>query len=129
MVAASHHSSNRHRQKGQQLAVLLAMLLAFVLFLTTLQTIPNGSLHPYGTDTGEIQNALPRWGTLHFPGYPLYSFLGSGFVSLLQLMGIAPATGSSLFSALWGAISVGLLVLLCFACVAIPDSHVVRGEF
>ena len=115
MVAASHHSSNRHRQKGQQLAVLLAMLLAFVLFLTTLQTIPNGSLHPYGTDTGEIQNALPRWGTLHFPGYPLYSFLGSGFVSLLQLMGIAPATGSSLFSALWGAISVGLLVLLCFA--------------
>lgn len=114
MIASDRHLS-LPKPTNQALFVLIAAFFAFLLFLTTLQTIPNGSAHPYGTDVGEIQNALPRWGTLHFPGYPLYSLLGSGFVSLLRLVGIGPATGSSLFSALWGAISVGLLVKLCFA--------------
>ena len=109
------------KSQNKALFALIAAFIAFLLFLTTLQTIPNGSLHPYGTDVGEIQNALPRWGTLHFPGYPLYSLLGSGFVSLLRLVGIGPATGSSLFSAMWGALSVWLLVQLCFA-------YDVRGE-
>jgi hypothetical protein len=93
-------------------AIIGAALLAFLVFLTTIQTTANGSTHPYTTDVGEIQNALPRWGTIHFPGYPLYSLTGSAFVSLTRLVGIVPAAGASLFSAVWGAVAVGLLVAL-----------------
>jgi hypothetical protein len=84
-------------------------------YLTTVQSIPNGSPHPYTTDVGEIQNALPRWGTLHFPGYPLYSLTGSIFTTVLRLLGIQPALGTSLYSALWGAVSVSLLTALSLA--------------
>ncbi len=88
------------------------MTVALALFLSTLQTGVNGSDSPYTTDVGEIQNALPRWGTIHWTGYPLYTFLGSTLVALLRLAGVPPAAGASLFSALWGVISVGLLVAL-----------------
>jgi hypothetical protein len=90
----------------------LAMLAALILFLSTVQTIVNGSQSPYATDVGEIQNALPRWGTIHWTGYPLYTFLGSLFVTCLRWAGVPPAAGTSLFSALWGVASVGLLVAL-----------------
>jgi hypothetical protein len=72
----------------------------------------NGSNHPYATDVGELQNALPRWGTIHFSGYPLYSVTGSLIVTLLRLVGIPPALGSSLVSLLWGALSVAVLARL-----------------
>jgi hypothetical protein len=85
-----------------------------VVYLGTLQLTINGSQHPYTTDVGEIQNALPRWGTIHFPGYPLYSLMGSAFVSAVRLLGIKPAVGSSLLSAIWGAISIALLIVLDF---------------
>ena len=91
---------------------IIAMVVALALFLSTFQTVVNGSDSPYTTDVGEIQNALPRWGTIHWTGYPLYTFLGSTFVTLLRWAGIPPAAGASLFSALWGVVSVGLLVLL-----------------
>jgi hypothetical protein len=45
---------------------LLAGLVTAVLFAITLQTHINGGSHPYVTDVGEIQNALPRWGTIHY---------------------------------------------------------------
>ena len=90
----------------------IAMAVALVLYLSTVQTIVNGSPSPYTTDVGEIQNALPRWGTIHWTGYPLYTFLGSLFVTLLRWIGVPPAAGASLFSALWGVVSVGLLVAL-----------------
>ena len=89
-----------------------AGVIALLVFLTTIQTTINGSSDPYATDIGEIQNALPRWGTLHFTGYPQYSFLGSLFVTLLRPLGIKPALGASLYSALWGALSISLLVAL-----------------
>ncbi|UCC62570.1 MAG: DUF2723 domain-containing protein [Anaerolineae bacterium] len=92
--------------------IVVAMAAAALLFLSTVQTIPNGSTSPYTTDVGEIQNALPRWGTIHWTGYPLYTFLGSLFVTLLHWAGIPPAVGTSLFSALWGVVSVGLLAML-----------------
>lgn len=109
------------------LAIAGAGLLALVLYLTTLQVIPNGSQHAYGTDVGEIQNALPRWGTLHFPGYPLYSLSGSAFVTVLRLVGVPPAAGASLYSALWGAISVALLVALALAYEVPPGAAVVTA--
>lgn len=92
--------------------LLLGMGLASALFLTTLQTTINGSSSPYTTDTGEIQNALPRWGTIHWTGYPQYSLIGSLLVSLLRLAGIAPAAGASLVSALWATVAIGLLIAL-----------------
>ena len=91
---------------------MLAAVAALALAMLTLQVQVNGSTSPYATDVGEIQNALPRWGTLHFTGYPLYSVTGSLAVSLLRLVGVAPAAGASLVSALWGAASVALLVAL-----------------
>ena len=91
---------------------VIAMAIAALMFLSTVQTTINGSQDPYATDVGEIQNALPRWGTIHWTGYPLYTFLGSAFVTLLRWVGIAPAAGASLFSALWGIIAVGLLSAL-----------------
>lgn len=89
-------------------------------YLSTLQVEMNGSEHPYATDVGEIQNALPRWGTIHEPGYPLYSLLGSAFVTALRAVGVAPATGASLFSALWGAATVATLYLLALELGAAP---------
>ncbi|MBC7234421.1 MAG: DUF2723 domain-containing protein [Chloroflexi bacterium] len=89
----------------------LAALAALACFLSTLQWGINGSSSPYATDVGEIQNALPRWGTIHFTGYPQYTFLGSLWVTGLRFLGIEPAAGASLFSAGWGAVAAGLLVL------------------
>jgi hypothetical protein len=91
---------------------LVAIGLALVLFLATLQTTINGSHSAYTTDTGEIQNALPRWGTIHWTGYPQYSLTGSLFVTLLRAVGISPAAGASLVSAFWATVAIGLLVLL-----------------
>lgn len=90
---------------------LLAAIVAFLIFLSTLQTGPNGSPHPYATDIGELQNALPRWGTIHFSGYPQYTFLGSLFVTVLLPI-MSPAVSTSLFSAVWGAVAVALLFWL-----------------
>ena len=89
-----------------------AVCISLLAFLSTLQTNVNGSGHPYATDVGEIQNALPRWGLIHRSGYPLYTATGSLFVTVLRLVGIQPAAGASLLSALWGVVTVGLLVAL-----------------
>lgn len=90
----------------------MAGLATLLLALTTLQWGINGSPSPYTTDVGEIQNALPRWGTIHFTGYPVYMMLGSAFVTLLRLVGLEPAAGASLYSALWAAVTAGLMVVL-----------------
>ncbi len=100
------------RLKSERTWVILTAVAVLIIVLTTLQWDVNGSQSPYATDVGEIQNALPRWGTLHFTGYPLYTFAGSAWVSFLRLLGVAPAAGASLFSALWGAAAAALLVLL-----------------
>lgn len=97
-----------------------AALVALVLFLSTLQVSISSGSSPYVTDVGEIQNALPRWGTLHFTGYPLYSLTGAALVNLVRLFGIAPAAGSSLVSALWGALAVGLLAAMALEVGANP---------
>jgi len=93
----------------------LAALLALALFLSTLQWDINGSSSPYATDVGELQNALPRWGTIHFTGYPVYMMTGSALVTSLRWLGVSPAAGASLLSALWGALAIALLALLGMA--------------
>jgi len=91
---------------------LVTALAAGLVYLSTLQWGINGSQSPYATDVGEIQNALPRWGTIHFTGYPAYTLLGSLFVSLLRLLRVEPAAACSLYSALWAMLTISLLVLL-----------------
>jgi len=107
-------TSQRLRAAGDSLwgVPILAGLLSAVVFAITLQTHINGSNHAYATDVGELQNALPRWGTIHFSGYPLYSIAGSLIVTLLRLIGIQPAMGASLVSLLWGALATLVLALL-----------------
>jgi hypothetical protein len=104
-----------HRMLDSQHRMLwpaIAAGVALALFLSTLQVNINGSGHPYATDVGEIQNALPRWGLIHRSGYPVYTAVGSAFVTMLRLVGIQPAAGASLFSALWAVVFVALLVVL-----------------
>ena len=109
----SHPPSAPHRQQGARYTVpLVVALLAFALFLSTLQWDINGSSLPYATDVGELQNALPRWGTIHFTGYPVYMVSGSAFVTSLRWLGIPPAAGASLLSAVWGAVAIALLARL-----------------
>jgi hypothetical protein len=91
-------------------APLITAILIALACLTTLQSTYNSSPHVYTTDVGEIQNALPRWGTIHFTGYPVYSALGSLFVTFLRLVAVPPALAVSLFSLVWAA--------LAGACVA-----------
>ncbi|MCB8942507.1 MAG: DUF2723 domain-containing protein [Ardenticatenaceae bacterium] len=98
--------------RAPHLAVWGTAVLAFLAFLSTLQITVNGSNHPYVTDVGEIQNALPRWGTIHFTGYPQFTALGSLFVTIFRGLGLAPAAAGSLYAAVWGAVTIGLLVYL-----------------
>ena len=100
------------RLQHRALWIAAASGVALIVFLLTLQIDVNGSVHSYATDVGEIQNALPRWGLIHRSGYPLYTATGSLLVAVLRLLGIEPAAGASLFSALWGVATVGLLVVL-----------------
>ncbi len=92
--------------------VSLAVIIAALLYLSTVQTIINGGGHPYVTDVGEHQNALPRWGTIHHSGYPQWTALGSLFVSVVRLVGVSPAAAVSLYSLVWGLLTVALLVVL-----------------
>ncbi len=102
------------RSRGA-LVVLAASLTAVVLYAGTLQTAVNGSDDPYATDVGEIQNALPRWGTLHFTGYPLYSLTGSSLVTALSAIGVEPAAAASVVSLVWAALAVAVVAALAMA--------------
>ena len=99
------------RPDNRALWVLFTVALAGLLYLSTYQRHINGSDHPFTTDVGEIQNALPRWGIIHHSSYPLYSATGSLFVTLLRLVGVPPAAGTSLLSLVWGLVTVALLVV------------------
>ena len=92
--------------------IIVAVALAALLYLSTMQTIINGSGHPYVTDVGEHQNALPRWGTIHHSGYPQWTALGSLFVTAARALSVEPAAGVSLYSLVWGLVTVALLVVL-----------------
>jgi hypothetical protein len=98
--------------RSEWIWLVLGVALALLAFLTTLQTSINGSVSPYAMDTGEFQNALPHWGTVHGIGYPQYSLTGSLLVSGMRLAGIPPAAAASLVSAVWAAVGVGLFILL-----------------
>jgi hypothetical protein len=120
LLSIIQHSDNPPTARANRLIPLLAGVAAALLFASTLQTHINGSYDSYATDVGEFQNALPRWGTLHFTGYPQYAISGSLIVSALRLVGVPPAAGASLVSLLWGALAVGLAARLALELGAAP---------
>lgn len=65
-----------------------------------------------GEDGGDLATAVALLGIPHPTGYPLYLLTGRGF--LLLLPGLDPARALNLFSALCGAIAVGLTALAVF---------------
>jgi hypothetical protein len=120
LLSIIQHPDNSPMARANWLIPLLAGMTAALLFASTLQTHVNGSNDYYATDVGEFQNALPRWGTLHFTGYPQYAVSGSLIVSALRLAGVPPAAGASLVSLLWGALAVGLAARLALELGAAP---------
>lgn len=90
-------------------AGIAVVALSGLLYLTTLQTDINGADTPYTPDVGEIVNALNLWGTLHQAGYPIFSILGSTFVTLVKPFGPNPATAAGLWSWLWSLVAVALV--------------------
>jgi hypothetical protein len=129
----SHHRLNlgvaSRNANADQVVSLLAVLVAALLFGLTLQTHINGNQGPYTIDVGEIQNALPRWGTLHPFGYPLYSVSGSFLVTVFRVFSINPAAGASLVSLLWGSIAVGLLARLAMDLGATRPAALIGALF
>lgn len=100
------------RRRAEGVAVALLFCVVAAVYLSTLQTDVSGSPSDYTLDTGEFQNGLALWGTLHHTGYPLYSILGSPFVTVARVLGATPAAGASLFSLVWGAGTLGVVLLL-----------------
>jgi len=91
-------------------AVVLAMVAA--IYLLTFQNDISSHPSEYVIDSGEYQIALSLWGTVHYTGAPTYSMLGAAFVSLMRLIGIAPAAGAALFSVVCALIGLGLIYAL-----------------
>ncbi len=94
------------------LTCLALLTILFVIYLPTLQTIPNGSEHYYMIDVGETQIVLNVWGTLHATGYPIYVMTGSAMVAILRALGVAPVTAPAAVSLIWGLAALALLYVL-----------------
>jgi len=94
--------------------IILAALGLFllVIYMTTIQTIPNGSSHYYMIDVGETQIVLNNWGTLHATGYPLYVMSGNVLTNGLTIAGVSPVVAPALVSLLWGGLTLGLFFVL-----------------
>ena len=92
---------------------------ALALYLATLApsiTLANGA-----GDSGELASTAYTLGIAHPTGYPLYTLIG--FV-VTHLVPAEPARSLNVFSALMGALTIGLLALLAtrLARRAAPDA-------
>ncbi|HZY41538.1 MAG TPA: DUF2723 domain-containing protein, partial [Anaerolineae bacterium] len=107
---ASLISVNRRRALLWGLALVVAVA---AIYGTTIQRDINGSSNKFAEDVGEFQNVLAQWGTAHPTGYPLYSFTGAVFTSVLRVVGVEPAAAASVYSAFLGLIALlGVYALL-----------------
>jgi len=101
-----------HRLTFIFLPSTLALLLLLILYLTGLQTIPNGSSHYFMIDAGETQIVLNEWGSLHPTGYPLYVISGNVLTGMMRALGVSPLVAASLVSLLWGVLALLLMFIL-----------------
>ncbi len=97
------------RLRAPWLPVFLALIPLLLVYLATLQTIPNGSSHYFMIDAGETQIVLNEWGSLHPTGYPLYVVSGNVLTALMRALGISPIVAPALVSLLWGMLALLLL--------------------
>ncbi len=95
------------RRRDRLVDLVVAGVLALAAFALYLRTMAPGLL---GGDSGEFQFAAWLGGFVHPTGYPLYLLLGFIWSHLLDVQ--TPAWRMNAFSALWGAITVGLTYLL-----------------
>ena len=93
---------------------LLALASAMFAAALYLRTLAPGVL---GGDSGEFQFAAWLGGFAHPTGYPLYLLLGYLWTHLLPIADAAWRMNA--FSALWGAVAVGLLYLLALRMLQI----------
>ena len=100
-----------HRLTLKFLPPTLSLLL-LILYLTGLQTIPNGSSHYFMIDAGETQIVLNEWGSLHPTGYPLYIISGNVLTEMMRALGVSPLVAASLVSLLWGVLALLLMFIL-----------------
>ncbi|MEZ4672011.1 MAG: DUF2723 domain-containing protein [Anaerolineae bacterium] len=100
------------------LVAILVVLLA--IYLSTLQTIPNGAEHYFTIDVGETQIVLNTWGTLHATGYPLYVMIGNVLVTGMRLVGVSAAVAPAVTSLIYGMVA---LVLIYVLAVHITDHY------
>ena len=98
--------SRRWLPPGIALGLLLAV------YLTTLQTIPNGSSHYFMIDVGETQIVLNEWGSLHPTGYPGYVISGNLLTGVLRALNLGPLVAATLVSLLWGLLALLLMFVL-----------------
>ena len=98
----------------------LTLIVTGVLYLSTLQTVPNGSSDYYMIDVGETQIVLNRWGTLHATGYPHYVMTGSALVTILRGLGLDAATAPTLVAWIWGMVALALFYLLAEHLTEMP---------
>jgi hypothetical protein len=111
----------------RRLIGLAALAILLVLYLATLQTIPNGSEHYYMIDVGETQNVLNQWGTLHATGYPLYVVISNVLVAGLRLVGVDAATAPGVTSLTYGMVAMALIFMLA-AHVLEPEAQTVSDD-
>jgi hypothetical protein len=110
-------SSSKEKTQDTAIDVLLALTVglgAFVLYVATLAPTV------LFADGGEFQFVPYVLGIAHPTGYPLYLLLGWVWSHVLPIGDVAYRM--NLFSALWAALTVGLvyLVALCFIRLAAP---------
>ncbi|MEO8607609.1 MAG: DUF2723 domain-containing protein [Chloroflexota bacterium] len=90
--------------------IVLAVLVP--IYLSTLQTIPNGSENYYMIDVGETQIVLNSWGTLHSTGYPLFVMAGNIVVGVLKLVGVSAPAAPGANALIWGLLALTLIYAL-----------------
>ncbi|MEQ8675192.1 MAG: DUF2723 domain-containing protein [Aggregatilineales bacterium] len=112
MTKSLENRFNNTQTRTHLLVFLAGMLPLLILYLITLQTIPNGSSDYFMIDVGETQIVLNQWGSLHATGYPLYVMSGALMTNLMTAIGVAPATAPGLVSLFWGILALGVLYAL-----------------
>lgn len=113
LVGMENRLINYLKQPNSHAWVVVSLVL-LAIYITTLQTIPNGSGHYFMIDVGETQLVLNLWGSLHSTGYPLYVILGNILTSVMRFIGVSPIIAPAITSLIWGMMALTLLYILAY---------------